>query len=49
MLWGASLFGLAVLGLLFWLVTIAEGIQSTVDQIERKINPPKYYEGEDQE
>lgn len=47
MLWGAWIFGVIVIGLLFWLVSIVEGISSTVDMIERKVNPPHHYEGEE--
>jgi hypothetical protein len=40
MLLGAYLFGIAVVGLLFWVVVLLQNVSSTVEMIEHKINPP---------
>jgi hypothetical protein len=47
MLWGAWLFGIAVVGLLFWIVHLLDNISSTLEMIRHKIDfplPPEAYE-----
>jgi hypothetical protein len=53
MSWELWIFGVIVVGLLFWIGFLLLGISDTIDgidmMIDEKINPPHHYEGEDQE